>query len=345
MQKLKSILAATALAATAIPSVSLAQLAPQEAVAIATDAYVYGYSLVTTDVTRVQMSNVAQVEALRAPVNQFVNVKRYPPADYRGVSAPNADTLYSLAWLDVKEPQVFSHPDMGDRFHLFPMVDLWMTIFASPGTRNGDSKAANYLLTGPGWKGEVPQGMIHIPVATRYMVILGRTYADGTEADYAAANALQAQLKITPLSAWGKPFTPVAPPVDTNPGISMKDDPQSVILAMSTEAYFNWMSKAMCENAPAYSADQPALARFAKIGFEPCKPFSLAGLAPETQAALKSLPQDALKQIGVSRETSMGKLVDGWSITKGLGVYGTDYMKRAVVAAFGWPANLEDDAV
>ncbi|MCC7517168.1 MAG: DUF1254 domain-containing protein, partial [Pseudomonadales bacterium] len=170
MQKLKSILAATALAATAIPGATLAQLAPQEAVAIATDAYVYGYSLVTTDVTRVQMSNVAQVEALRAPVNQFVNVKRYPPADYRGVSAPNADTLYSLAWLDVKEPQVFSHPDMGDRFHLFPMVDLWMTIFASPGTRNGDSKAANYLLTGPGWKGEVPQGMTHIPVATRYMV-------------------------------------------------------------------------------------------------------------------------------------------------------------------------------
>lgn len=321
------------------------QLSPAEAEQIALDAYVYGYSLMTTDVTRIQMSNIPKAEPLRAPLNQFANVPRYPPADYRGVSAPNADTLYSLAWIDLKEPQVFSHPDMGERYFLFPMVDLWMTIFNSPGSRTTGQKAGNFLLTGPGWKGEVPQGMIHIPVATRYMVILGRTYADGTEADYAAANALQAQLKITPLSAWGKPFTPVAPPVDTNPGISMKDDPQSVILAMSTEAYFNWMSKAMCENAPAYSADQPTLARFAKIGFEPCKPFSLAGLAPETQAALKSLPQDALKQIGVSRETSMGKLVDGWSITKGLGVYGTDYMKRAVVAAFGWPANLEDDAV
>jgi hypothetical protein len=87
---------------------------------------------VTTDVTRVQMSNVPVVEALKAPLNQFVNVKRYPPGDYRGVSAPNADTLYSLAWLDLKEPQVFSHPDMGKRFFLFPMVDLWMTIFNSP---------------------------------------------------------------------------------------------------------------------------------------------------------------------------------------------------------------------
>src|SRR5262249_51531418 len=85
----------------------------QEAVEIATDAYVYGYSLVTTDVTRIQMSNVPAVEELRAPLNQFANVKRYPPADYRGVSAPNADTLYSVAWLDLAEPQVFSHPDMG----------------------------------------------------------------------------------------------------------------------------------------------------------------------------------------------------------------------------------------
>src|SRR5215471_393514 len=219
----------------------------KEAVETATDAYVYGYSLVTTDVTRIQMSNVPAQAQLQAPANQFANVKRYPPADYRGVSAPNADTLYSLAWLDLAEPQVFSHPDMGKRFYLFPMVDLWMTIFASPGTRTTGQKAGNFLLTGPGWKGEVPKGMQHIPSATRYMVILGRTYANGTDADYKAANALQAQYRITPLAAWGKPYTPKAPPVDANPGISMTDKPQAVILAMGTEGYFNWMTKRMCE--------------------------------------------------------------------------------------------------
>jgi hypothetical protein len=315
------------------------------AVDIATDAYVYGYSLITTDVTRVQMTNVDQVgEALTGPVNQFVNVPRYPPADYRGVSAPNADTLYSVAWLDLTEPQVFSHPDMGKRFHLFPMVDMWMTIFASPGTRTGDSQAANYLITGPGWKGEVPAGMKHIPVATRFMVILGRTYADGTEKDYEAVNALQAQYKITPLSAWGKPFTPKAPPVDPNPGFSMTDKPQEVILAMGTKGYFDLMAKLMCKSAPAYAADAPALARFATIGIEPCKPFALDTLDPAVQDALKDLPQTALQKIGAN-QTSMGKSVNGWLITKGLGVYGTDYTKRAVVAAFGWPANLQDDAV
>ena len=316
----------------------------KEAVDIATDAYVYGYSLVTTDVTRLQMSNIPKVEALGAPLNQFVNVPRYPPADYRGVSAPNADTLYSLAWVDVKEPQVFSHPDMGKRFFLFPMVDLWMTIFNSPGSRTTGQKAGNFLLTGPDWKGEVPKGMTHIPVATRYMVILGRTYADGTDADYKAANALQAQYKLTPLASWGKPFTPTAPPVDPNPGISMTDKPQAVIVAMGTDGYFNWLSKRMCDAAPAYAADAPALARFAKIGIEPCKPFELAKLDPAVQAALKDLPKTALEKIGANQK-SLGEMRDGWQITKGLGQYGTDYMKRAVVAAFGWPANLQDDAV
>ena len=107
----------------AAPS-SAAAMSQQEAVAIATDAYFYGHSLVTTDVMRLQMSNVAKMTELQAPLNQFLNIKRYPPADYRGVSATHADTLYSLAWFDLREPQVFSHPEMGTRFHLFPMVDL-----------------------------------------------------------------------------------------------------------------------------------------------------------------------------------------------------------------------------
>ena len=112
-----------------------AHVSADEAAAIATDAYVYGYSLITTEVTRVQMSNVPKAEGLHAPMGQFANVLRYPPADYRGVSAPNADTLYSLAWLDLAEPQVFSHPDMGKRFYLFEMTDLWMTDFDTPGKR------------------------------------------------------------------------------------------------------------------------------------------------------------------------------------------------------------------
>ena len=315
-----------------------------EATEIATQAYIYGYSLITSDVTRVQMSNVATTEALRGPMNTFVNVKRYPPADYRGVSAPNADTLYSVAWLDLAEPIVFTHPDMGRRFFLFEMVDLWMNVFDSPGTRTTGGKAARYLITGPGWKGIVPAGMSHIPVSTRYMVILGRTFAHGTQADYRAVNALQAQFKLTPLSAWGKKFTFEAAPVNPDPGFSMTDKPQEVILALGTQGYFDLMMRLMGEAAPAAHADVPMLARMSKIGLEPGKPFDMAALDGDVQAALHDLPHTALARIEANRDT-LGEMRNGWVITKGLGVYGTDYMKRAVVAAFGWPANLEKDAV
>ena len=184
-----------------------AQPSADEALSIATDAYVYGYSLITTEVTRVQMSNFPKAEGLHAPMGQFANALRYPPGDYRGVSAPNADTLYSLAWLDLAEPKVFSHPDMGERFYLFEMTDLWMTDFDTPGKRTQGGAATKYLITGPGWNGTVPAGMKQIKAATRYIVILGRTYASGTEQDYKAVNALQAQYSIVPLSAYGKPYT------------------------------------------------------------------------------------------------------------------------------------------
>jgi hypothetical protein len=315
-----------------------------EASEIAMQAYVYGYSLITSEVTRVQMSNVAKIEELRAPMNAFVNVKRYPPADFRGISAPNADTLYSVAWLDLAEPIVFTHPDMGRRFFLFEMVDLWMNVFDSPGTRTTGGKAAKYLITGPGWKGIVPAGLSHIPVSTRYMVILGRTYANGSEADYRAVNALQAQFKLTPLSAWGKKFTFQAPPVNADPGFSMTDKPQDVILALGTKGYFDMMMRLMGETAPAAHADVPFLARMSKIGLEPGKPFDMAALDEDVQAALRDLPRKALDKIESNRD-SIGEMRNGWVISKGLGVYGTDYMKRAVVAAFGWPANLEKDAV
>lgn len=328
------------------PPAKAQMLSPAEAQQIAEDAYIYGYSLITTEVTRVQMSNVPKVEGLTAPTGQFINIPRYPPADYRGVSAPNADTLYSLGWLDLTEPQVFSHPDMGNRFYLFEVTDLWMSDSeSSPSRRTADGKAANYLFTGPGWKGEVPAGMKQFPMATRYMVILGRTYADGTEQDYKAVNELQAQYKITPLSSWGKSYTPVAPPVNPNPGFSMTDKPQPVIIAMGTEGYFNLLAKLMGGDAPPAAGDGPILASMAKIGIVPGKPFEMSKLDPAVQAALKDIPQSALKKIE-DNKAALGGIIDGWVVTKGLGTYGPDsYMMRAVVAAFGWPANQQRDAV
>jgi hypothetical protein len=157
---------------------------------------------------------------------------------------------------------------------------------------------------------------------------------------------LQAQYKFTPLAAWGKPYTPVAPPVNADPGFSMTDNPQSVILAMGTEGYFNMLARLMGGAAPPAADDTAMLANMAKIGVVPGKPFEMSKLDPAVQAALKDIPQSALKKIEENQGAMGEKVAGGWVISKGLGSYGpTTYMKRAVVAAFGWPANQEVDAV
>jgi hypothetical protein len=318
----------------------------KEAIEIASEAYIYGYSLITTEVTRVQMTNVAKVDALHGPMGQFINVLRYPPADYRGVSAPNADTLYSVAWVDVgREPAVFSHPDMGKRYYLLPMYSLWMPVIESPGSRTTGEKAATYLITGPNWRGEVPQGMTQIKSPTRYMLILGRIYANGTEADYKIVNQVQQELKIVPLSAYGKPFTYVAPPVDPNPGFSMTDKPQDVIVRMSTSEYFNRMARLMGGDAPPAAEDAPIVAKMAKIGIVPGQRFDITKLDLAVQEAIQDLPKTALAKI-VAQATGESKLVNGWKIGGVMtGRYGTNYFARALIAAIGWPANLSEDAV
>lgn len=320
-------------------------LSESEARAIATDAYIYGYSLITTEITRVQMSNVDKADSTHAPPNSFANVPRYPPGNYRGVSAPNADTLYSLAWVDLRrEPIVFSHPDMGKRFFLFPMYSLWMPVIESPGSRTTGGKAADILISGPGWDGQAPAGMQHVKSPTQHMVILGRTYANGTEADYKEVNALQAQYKLVPLSAFGKPYTYRAPAVDPNPGFSMTEKPQKVIDDMDLSTYFGMMARLMGSTAPPAAEDRVILDRMAMIGLEPGKPFDINKLDPKVQDALKGVGKAAQQKIFAQRELS-GTKQNGWLVPAAAGAYGQDYLQRALIAAFGWPANLSEDAI
>jgi hypothetical protein len=337
--------AVTAQQAALLPADDPAALGVPEASAIAENAYVYGYSLVATEVTRIQMTNVTHQEGMRGPMGQFVNALRFTSADDHGVSGPNADLLYSLAWLDVgPEPMVLTYPDMGKRYFLFPMYSLWMPIIGSPGSRTTGEKGSTYLITGPNWTGVVPTGMTQVKSPTRYLLILGRTQTDASDEDYKTVNALQAQYDLRPLSAYGMHYNYVAPPVDPNPGFSMTDKPQQVILNMSTAEYFNMMAKLMGDAAPPASEDTPMVAQMARIGLVPGKPFDITKLNPAVQAALQNVPQTALANILALQKTG-GKLENGWLIPASAGTYGTDYLGRALIATVGWPGNLPEDAV
>ena len=72
------------------------------------------------------MTNVPSATAMAAPMNQMANLRAFPDATFTDVVSPNADTLYSTAWLDLKqEPIVLSVPDTDGRYYLMEMLG-WM---------------------------------------------------------------------------------------------------------------------------------------------------------------------------------------------------------------------------
>jgi hypothetical protein len=214
----------------------------EEARAIAADAYVYFYPLVTMDLSRLQFTNVEPgKEPFKGPMNTFVNAPAYPTADMRSVVRPNFDTLYSSAWLDLtKEPVVVSAPDTGGRYYLLPMLDMWTDVFASPGWRTTGTGAANYLVTPPGWSGEVPPEFTRIPAPTPYVWIIGRTKTDGP-ADYDAVHKIQAGYKVAPLSQWGKEAEPVT--VKIEPAVDMKTPPKEKVDTMPADKFFAYAAE------------------------------------------------------------------------------------------------------
>ncbi len=124
----------------------------------------------------------------------------------------------------------------------------------------------------------------------------------------------------------------------------MTAKPQEVISAMDASTYFTYMAKLMCADAPPTAEDALIVARMATIGIEPCKPFDVSKLDPAVQSAVNDFVKTGWQKID-GNQNGMGRQENGLTITTGLGVYWTDYFKRATVAAFGWPANLQEDAV
>jgi hypothetical protein len=315
---------------------------PEEAKSIAEDAYVYGYSLVSVEMSRKVITNVEQPTVNRAPMGQFVNLRKYPTAEYRDVTAPNADTLYSNAFIDVsKEPWIVSWPDMGDRYFVWEFYDAWVPVISDPGSRTTGQKAQTYAITGPGWNGKLPEGVTQVKSPTSTVWILARTYCTGTPEDYKAVWALQNQYKLYPLSSWGKEY--LAPPGKVDPSVDMKRSVRANVNALDGPAYFSLMAELMKNNPPT-AEDAPIVAEMAKIGLVAGQSFNVNTLEPHIAVAINAAPKTGWEKIEAYTARS-GVVKQGWLINLKVGQYGTDYMARAWLAAFGIPANAPKDAV
>jgi hypothetical protein len=306
----------------------------------AIQGYIYGYPLVTVEMTRRVTTNTVQPAGLHGPMGQFASLHEYPTAAFKDVTAPNADTLYSSAWLDLSQgPWILQLPDEHGRYYLMPMLEAWTNVFASPGTRTTGTGAGEFAIVGPGWHGELPPGTEELRSSTNLVWIIGRTYCSGTPDDYTAVHALQDQYKLIPLSAYGKPYTP--PPGKVDPSIDMKATPREQVERMDTISYFKLLAELMKQNPP-YAEDAPILARLARIGLVPGKDFDSSKLASVPN--IQDVPKVGVERI-MAHFTAGGADLNGWVFFKPGGRYSTDYIQRTLVTRLGLGCNLTEDAV
>ena len=315
----------------------------EQAISDAVDAYIYGYPLVTMDMTRKFLTNYATVQGSRGPMGQIIRLRNYPAVDDHAVTAPNADTLYTQAWMDVsKEPWVLSVPDMGDRYFLLPMLDGWTNVFQVPGKRTTGDKAQKYVITGPGWTGTLPSGVTEYKSPTGIVWLLGRIYCTGTPDDYARVHALQDKFSLVPLSSYGKPYTPLPGEVDN--ALDMKTAVRDQVDSLGVNEYFTYLARLMKTNPP-LPDDAPMVTKMASIGIVPGQDFDPNKLGALDKEAIKAVPK--LAQVKILEYFKKAAVpVNGWAImTKDIGVYGTNYIQRALVTAIGLGANRTQDAI
>ena len=318
----------------AIPLLTLLAVlyAKSEQIVLGAEAYIYGYPLVITDVTRVN-------SALNmGPENQLRRVRQFPDARFKEVVRPNVDTLYTNAFIDTAAgPWVFEMAANNQRYEVMAFMDAWTNVFAAPGTRMNGTAGGTYLLVGPHWQGNVPAGMVLMRASTHMVWLIGRTQTNGI-ADYPLVHRLQDGLRLRSLGDWqsGAPEKKIAWQAASTPPVPAPQQMQQ----MRTYDFFVRMALLMAKNPPS-ALDGPMVAKLARLGLTTGQTPNWSWLDQQS-IALGRLIADwtVAKELKKPRD-----LVRGWSTPPSvLGNYATFYNIRAVVAMVGLGANLPADA-
>lgn len=113
----------------------------------------------------------------------------------------NRDTLYVCGWLDLSHGSlVLRVPDMADRYYSVQFTNPSTNInFAYVGKRTTGTSAGSYLISGPGWKGTVPDGMVQISAPRNAVLAIGRVFVADSD-DLPAAHSLATQIELAPLN-------------------------------------------------------------------------------------------------------------------------------------------------
>lgn len=304
--------------------------------ALLSEAYRYTFPLVLMDWSKKAATNTAEPDLNgHAPVNHLIHAQHLATANFRLVVTPNVDTVYTQAWLDLREgPIVYVMPQT-DRFFQVQVLDAWTN---TPAVLK---HAGTYLFTTPDWQGTVPQGMEQVSVPTNTVWLIARVVVDG-EADMENVRQIQQAMQLMPLSAWpeGGEFTaPLGEYREENNVV-----PLNAVLSMGPQLYFQTANDLMKVNPPA-AEDADVLERFQALNIGPglhFDPTVLQGdVKAEWTAMLQSL-RETLVAAGAQYQVSLG----GWKyFGEPIGNFGTAYDYRAMVALGGLGANPVDVAI
>ena len=312
---------------------------PEEARAIAKDAYIYGYPLV--DSYRIQYAYFVDKDdkSYKAPWNEIKNIPEvYTPAD-TAIQTPNSDTPYSFVGLDLRaEPIVITVPAIEkSRYYSIQFIDAYTFNFAYVGSRATGNEAGSFLIAGPKWKGEKPEGIKEvIRSETDFDMVLFRTQLFNP-ADLDNVKKIQAEYKVQPLSAFlGTPAPAAAPAVDWAKPLTQEEEKTSL-------EFFNVLNFIL-RYCPTVPSEVDLMKRFAKIGVGGGMTFDPATLSPEIKAAIEAGRADAYEAFA-----GQVKLLDTGKLTSGQ-VFGTrkfldnNYLYRWV-ATIGIYGNTKQEAM
>lgn len=315
-------------------------ISPAELREIVKDAYIYGFPLV--DSYRIQYSYFVDRThpEFKGAWNEPHSVARvYTPQD-KAMQTPNSDTPYSFLGADLRtEPLVISVPAIPrERYYSLQFIDMYTHNFAYVGSRATGSDAGNYLLAGPDWQGDVPDGIKSVIRAeTNFAFVLYRTQLFGTR-DLDHVKKIQAQYTVRPLSR----FTGTAPPPPAVPVDFMKPlTPE----AQKTSSEFFSILNFLLRFAPTHRTEVALMKRFAEAGIGPGLSFDVAALSPDRRLAITEGMADAWAAFAKFKkeEVDTGKKssADGFGTREFLH---NDYMNRMSAAVLGIYGNSKEEA-
>jgi hypothetical protein len=335
----------------AIPSieelnVQMAQLSssdkPED---IATLAYIWGFPLVTMErqFNFVTSPNIPPGPG-RGPANSVSCATDLVNASFTDVVTPNSDTLYCQTQFDLRnEPVVVVVPPISDRYYSFEFLDAYTNDYAYLGTRASGGNGGTYLIAGPDWNGQVPEGMTKIWTPTNLAWLITRTLVK-SPADVVNVNAIQDKIVVKPLSqSLGNTTTssqPAATQVNASKEIPI--GPQPTLIAPTGIKIFDEIGAAMIGN-PLNPPDPELVTKLASIGVGPDK-------IPSTEAndtiktALQTGITEGQKMID-AEVANFGTVENGWLVNAQPGVYGNNYLFRAATTQFGLGANIGQEAL